>query len=259
MFSRQRRLDKKLFKAATVGDLKRVCALLTQGAKPDGYISRGGFSALLNAAMEGHYEVAEVLIKAGAEIDRKTRYGWTPYLAAARYEQEKTLDLLLGKGANKNGVNSGRFSALHLAIFAKNLACVNRLLREDIDTTLRDEKDRTAIVLARELKQDSICRAIEAHERCKRGKWSLSGPQEISGVEIIAGGTIEMTEVFNFATQERTTILRHNDGQMSHSRESFRAVSKPALAIAREKYAELGGADALETDKPRLRLAAPKS
>ena len=39
-------------------------------------ISQNGFAALHNASQEGHYQIAELLLQAGASVEQETKVRW---------------------------------------------------------------------------------------------------------------------------------------------------------------------------------------
>lgn len=56
--------------------------------------------------MYGHFELARLLIEAGAEIEGKTRNGYTALHLAAQYGHRLIIDLLLEHGANPNAMTN---------------------------------------------------------------------------------------------------------------------------------------------------------
>jgi len=64
-----------------------------------------GITALHNAAIEGHVDVMEVLLAAGASINSVDEDGWTPLHAAASGGSLASVDFLLKHGANYQAAN----------------------------------------------------------------------------------------------------------------------------------------------------------
>ena len=72
----------------------------------------GGLTALVFAARQGDVESAQVLLDAGADVNRTTEYGWTPLLAAVHNRHYRLAMRFLARGADPNIANgaAGRHS-----------------------------------------------------------------------------------------------------------------------------------------------------
>ncbi len=69
-------------------------------------LNDNGQTQLHEAAKEGHTEVAEALLKAGATVDPKNIFGKTPLVYAAESGHKNTVILLLKSGATLDTVDS---------------------------------------------------------------------------------------------------------------------------------------------------------
>lgn len=92
-------------------------ALFFRPAPKDG----GGLTALVFAAREGCMECVTELVSAGADVNQKTYYGWTPLLVATQNRHYKIGAWLLDHGANPNLANNGGWNALYLATDNRNI------------------------------------------------------------------------------------------------------------------------------------------
>ena len=100
-----------LMTAARSGALGAVKALLARHVSVDGKDERRGQTALMWAAAEGHADVTQALIEAGADFQMRLPSGFTPLLFAARNGRGDVVRVLLKAGANVNdAVPSGRRS-----------------------------------------------------------------------------------------------------------------------------------------------------
>ena len=78
-----------------------------------------GTTPLFVAALEGHGEVVEALIKAGADVDKVNKSGNTPLYVAARKVRGRVVDMLLKGGCDPSRVKS--IPALMVGPFVEHL------------------------------------------------------------------------------------------------------------------------------------------
>ena len=81
----------------------------------------GGLTPLVFAAREGDLESARLLVKAGANINQQTEYGWTPLLTAVNNRNYRVAQFLIEQGANVNLANKGGWTPLYLAVDNRNI------------------------------------------------------------------------------------------------------------------------------------------
>jgi len=77
--------------------------------------SKEGRTPLHVAAVDGHKEIAEVLLRAHAAVDAKTDDGWTPLHMAACGGHEEVAEVLLRAHAAVDAKHNGRATPLHMA------------------------------------------------------------------------------------------------------------------------------------------------
>ena len=143
-------LGRTLIEAAGVGGLQDVSFLLGRGV--DVNYERGDYSALMNAAENGHLAVVAVLLDAGAErqaeaLEGAASEGQTPAVAllldrgvnvhdnhdaavraAARGGFLETMQFLVERGADFQSIDVDDFTALELAVASGHLAVATVLL-----------------------------------------------------------------------------------------------------------------------------------
>ena len=73
------------------------------------------------AAREGDLESAEYLLRAGADVNQTTEYGWTPLLTATNNRHYQLGSLLIDWGADVNTPNKGGWTPLYLATDNRNI------------------------------------------------------------------------------------------------------------------------------------------
>jgi uncharacterized protein len=81
----------------------------------------GGLTALVFAAREGDLESARTLLKAGADVNQTTFYGWTALLTAIQNRRYVFASMLLEVGANPNLANEGGWTPLYIATDNRNI------------------------------------------------------------------------------------------------------------------------------------------
>jgi ankyrin repeat protein/mono/diheme cytochrome c family protein len=112
--------------AARQGDARLVRELLAHGAPatPTNYV---GATPLLYAV--GNVDSVKMLLDSGAEVNRPSKFGTTPLIAAARYPQSSAVvRLLLERGADPQANRTSRFNALEGAANAGDLESFKLLL-----------------------------------------------------------------------------------------------------------------------------------
>jgi uncharacterized protein len=89
--------------------------LLREGGRQMVSWSRGGLTPLMFAARDGHVDVAQALVEAGARLDAATPDGLTPMLLAVINDWTDLAAMLLERGANPND------GSLHEIVVVHNL------------------------------------------------------------------------------------------------------------------------------------------
>jgi ankyrin repeat protein len=102
--------ESPLMTAARTGSLASVKALLSRGVAVDGKDEARGQTALMWAAAEGHAEVVQALVDAGADVRARVPSGFTPLLFAVREGRLDVVRVLLKSGVDVNEtiVDGGR-------------------------------------------------------------------------------------------------------------------------------------------------------
>jgi len=143
-----------LMTAARAGDAASVRALLAHGGQPDATENWHGQTALMWAAMEDHADVVQLLLDAGAAVNRaSTKHDWVP-ISYSEGNVPKTRDLggltalqfaarqgslaaaekLLDAGADANVVEPMyQLSALQLAVVNGHYTLAKRLIERGVD------------------------------------------------------------------------------------------------------------------------------
>jgi ankyrin repeat protein len=101
---------------AAIGDTKKIRSLIAAGQDVNIQGENGGV-ALIWASVNGHREVAELLIQNGANVNRQepTGQGYTPLLLACKTGKKEIVELLLANGAEINVKDNEGSTALDIA------------------------------------------------------------------------------------------------------------------------------------------------
>ncbi len=92
-------------------------AFFNRPAPKDG----GGLTALVLAAREGCLDCVQDLVAAGADVNQRTWYGWTALLTATQNRHYQIGAWLLDHGADPNLANNGGWNPLYLATDNRNI------------------------------------------------------------------------------------------------------------------------------------------
>jgi ankyrin repeat protein len=93
-------------RAARTGDAHTLCAQITAGADVNA-LDRHGQSAVMLAALHGHLDAVEVLIRSGADLDITAKFGLSATMLAVLNGHESVARALANAGADLSLVGSG--------------------------------------------------------------------------------------------------------------------------------------------------------
>ncbi len=118
-----------LHKAVKLNDVETVQKLMKFGIV--NVANALGYTPLHSAAYAGHVEIAEILIKAGADVNAQTKLGKTPLWWAADQRHAKMVELLLRSGADANircNASHGGSTPLYPAVWRGSRDIVEMLI-----------------------------------------------------------------------------------------------------------------------------------
>ncbi|HEU4997123.1 MAG TPA: ankyrin repeat domain-containing protein [Gemmatimonadaceae bacterium] len=135
--------------AAMKGDVAAVRSLIAKGANVNA-AQGDGMTALHWAAERGDSAMADVLLRAKANVRARTRIGdYTPLHIAARGGQAAVVRVLLAAGSDANAPTSSGASALHFAAAAGDPGAVKALVDKRADVNAREKEwGQTPLVFA---------------------------------------------------------------------------------------------------------------
>lgn len=152
--------------ATRVGDAEKVAAMLRPG-KVD-VKGPGGLTPLHVAAISGVMQVADMLLKKGANIDDACDGGLTALYFAIQSNNGNLVGLLLQRGANLNARNEQGRTPLHWACAAPSerlegqarVRMVQMLLSKGADPEAQDNDGCTPAQLAEKAGHDDVASAF---------------------------------------------------------------------------------------------------
>ena len=125
-FFRQRRVIAAKVAAEKSGDPTKALAASDAAAAAAAFgvvknTKGGGLTPLVLAARQNCMECAELLLGAHADVNQRTRYGWTALLTAVQNRHYKLAAYLMDHGADPNIPNDGGWTPLYIAVDNRNI------------------------------------------------------------------------------------------------------------------------------------------
>ena len=142
-----------LSRAAFEGDMDTVQKLLGDAdAGPSQCdVEQGsevGHSPFLVASVKGHFQIMDLLLSRGANINATSKHGWTPLMLATKREDEACVSFLLSRGADANHVSPDRWTALAEATSRRSTRITALLLGAGADPAVHAQSDWTPLMYA---------------------------------------------------------------------------------------------------------------
>ncbi|MBK8821081.1 MAG: ankyrin repeat domain-containing protein [Anaerolineales bacterium] len=139
-----------IFEAAATGKTNQIVRHLARDPMLVNAYACDGFQPLGLACFFGHYNTAEYLIKAGAQINTPSHnsFGVAPIQSAASAGHVKIVMLLLNNNANPNVRENNGLTPLHAAAQNGNAQMIRSLLFNGADLTIRSHSGKMPIDMA---------------------------------------------------------------------------------------------------------------
>lgn len=139
----------ELMTAVSKRRIGRIKAILSWGEESQiNQTTLKGWTALMNACIEGDEEIIQLLLDGGASVDIVNKDGMTAFTIACSHGHISAAQLLLNSGANINHFNKNRWTALMSACKENNEEVVSFLLENGSNITLVNNNYQTARDLA---------------------------------------------------------------------------------------------------------------
>ncbi len=149
----------------------KVAQALVDAPKIDmNHLNASGESPLMMAALKGQTELAEKMVKKGADVNKT---GWTPLHYAASSGHIPIIKMLLENYAYIDAESPNGSTPLMMAGMYGSIEAVKLLLDEGADPLLKNQQGLTALEFARTGKREDSTEVLEKATRSKRatGTW----------------------------------------------------------------------------------------
>lgn len=182
-------------------------------------------SRIVNAIDRQDIPALEALLESAKNVDLDLGNGKTPLYVAAEDGKEEVVDFLLKKGAKLDVTNGAKWTPLHRAAYYGRLGTVVKLLKAGADPNLRTNDGRSALSMAERGQHNDIAEVIRPFMKKTSELFDLPAPpaavplisddwkklpgERIAHVAVEEAIGYRMTEIFNFAAREKTTLW-HN-------------------------------------------------
>lgn len=152
------------FEACALGEAPRVAELVSGDSELANEYSGDGFTGLGFACFFGHYDVAALLLGAGANANlaAKNGLGVSPLHSASSSGQLAIVELLLRHSADPNAADPHGMTPLHTAAGNGNRDIIAILLEAGADRTRKSNDGKTPADIARHYNHPDIAAELEA-------------------------------------------------------------------------------------------------
>lgn len=151
-----------LMYAAWIDDASIVNKLVKAGAKLEAS-DDDGLTPLGVAAQNGKAKAMEALVAAGADVNKPIGQAlYTPLMLASIAGSADIAQLLLKHGANVNAKNAGGVTALMVAAANNTTRVGSVLLQSGADASIKSEDGRTALMIAQSNNSDAMLKLLQS-------------------------------------------------------------------------------------------------
>lgn len=158
-----------IFEASALGKTARVQELLGKDSSLANRIAPDGFHPLGLAAFFSHHDTVELLLNAGANVNvpAQNNLRVTALHSAAAAGRFDIAQLLIDRGADVNASHQDQYTALHAAAATGQVELAKLLLDRGADINARTAAGKTALAYAVEAGQANVAKLLESRGAVK--------------------------------------------------------------------------------------------
>jgi hypothetical protein len=150
-----------IVEAGKNGDLQTVKTILAQDSTRLNATDQDNYTSLHWACMRARWDVAEFLIKKGADLNVAGGDGGTPINWVVHHDNVEIVNLMVEKGAKLNIRNQWGMTELHTAIWRGCINVVEYLLDHGSDPTIKTNEGWTAMHYAFRSGHDNVIEMLK--------------------------------------------------------------------------------------------------
>jgi ankyrin repeat protein len=172
--------------------------LISKGARVDEKNGPIEITVLYQACTESSLDIITLFVDAGADVNSKTKAGYTPLFLAVQNKRKPIVEYLISKGARineKNGLNDD--SALHKACYSGSLEMTKTLVEAGADINILDKIGQKPIDLAIGQNHQAVVEYLEALQ--PQPQWKGFTQSDISKFDTIFETEGEVPPAANYA------------------------------------------------------------
>lgn len=133
-----------IFDACRKGSVNDVISIYSKDVNSINKKNESGYSPLILACYHGNEQVVEFLAEKVDDVNGTSEYG-TPLMAAVVKGNQNIIEILLENNADTNIVDPNGTTALHYAIFFKQLDIVKLLVKAGAKADIKDGRGQSAM------------------------------------------------------------------------------------------------------------------
>ncbi len=141
--------------AAKKGEEQQIKNILKNGVDVN-IKDKEGWTALHQAAFNGHIKIAKYLIQKYADVNAKEVDGWTPLMLASVNGHTKLVKLLIEKGADVNAINVDGWTSLHGAAVNGHIDIAEALVKKGAEVNFGGNNGITPLLVAKSVNRTKL-------------------------------------------------------------------------------------------------------